>query len=298
MSSYDDILIPTDGSESAERAAQHGLVLAAAYDATVHALTVVDERDYDGATLDGEAAFDDEPTDASRDAQRAVDAVADLAEDGATVTRVETGVPSEAILAYVADAGVDLVVMGTHGRTGVGRFVIGSVAEKVVRRADVPVATVRAAEAAPRWPPIDRILVPTDGSDESFSALPHALDIADRFDATVDAFSVVDERAKSTFYNVGTALEDLVGGLQTTAEAATERIEREATDRGVDVSTTIVEGLPSRAICDHADESGADLVVMASHGRTGLAHYLLGSVAERVVRNSVVPVLTAPVEDV
>ena len=291
---YDDVLIPTDGSESAERAARHGVVLARAYDATVHALSVIDERDYDGVA-DGRVP---DPGDAAveRDAQEAVEAVADLA-DGETVTRVEAGVPSEAILAYATEAGVDLVVMGTHGRTGVDRFVIGSVAEKVVRRADVPVVTVRAVESATLWPPIDRILVPTDGSDASFEALPYALDLAERFDAEIEAFSVVDERTTSAFYNVGTALEDVVGGLRTTAETATDRIASEAAERGIDASTTVVEGLPSRTICAHAAESGADVVVMASHGRTGLAHYLLGSVAERVVRNSAVPVLTAPVRE-
>ena len=291
---YDDVLIPTDGSESAERAARHGVVLARAYDATVHALSVIDERDYDG--VDDGRVPDPEDAAIERDARQAVEAVADLA-DGETVTRVEAGVPSETILAYAAEAGIDLVVMGTHGRTGVGRFVIGSVAEKVVRRADVPVVTVRTSESATLWPPIDRIVVPTDGSDASFEALPYALDLAERFDAEIEALSVVDERTTSTFYNVGTALEDVVGGLRTTAETATDRIASEAAERGITASTTVVEGLPSRTICAHAAESGADVVVMASHGRTGLAHYLLGSVAERVVRNSAVPVFTAPVRE-
>jgi nucleotide-binding universal stress UspA family protein len=231
---------------------------------------------------------------AEREAQRAVESVADLVDDGVT-TEVTLGVPSEAILAYAAEAGVDLVVIGTHGRTGVRRFIIGSVAEKVVRRADVPILTVRVSDAAPAWPPIDRVLVPTDGSEASLAALPYALDVAERFDAAVDGLYVVDERTKSSFYNVGTALEDVVGGMEAAAEAATQRIESAAADRGVAVSTTVIEGLPSRAICTHAEESGADLIVMSTHGRTGLAHYLLGSVTERVVRNATVPVLTTPI---
>jgi nucleotide-binding universal stress UspA family protein len=298
---YDDILIPTDGSDSAERAARHGVVLAEAYGATVHALSVVDERDLDGGLVDDGSALEEGIDAAERDARRAVETVADLAAEtvdgydaGDVTTRVEVGVPSEAILAYVTDPGVDLVVMGTHGRTGIERFVIGSVAEKVVRRAEVPVLTVRASDAAPHWPPIERVLVPTDGSESSFAALPHALDVAERFDATVEALYVVDERTKSSLYNVGTALEDVVGGLQAAAQTATEHIADRARDRGLDVETSVIEGLPSSGICTHAEESGADVVVVSTHGRTGLAHYLLGSVAERVVRNSTVPVLTTP----
>lgn len=290
---YDDIVVPTDGSDSAERAARHGVVLAEAYDATVHVLSVVDERDYGGALGRSDDASDAVAA-AEAAAREAVESVAALV-DGDVTTHVTVAVPPEAILEYVRDAGADLVVMGTHGRTGVERFVIGSVAEKVVRRADVPVVTVRAAAEPPAWPPIERVLVPTDGSEASFEAVPHALDIAERFDATVEVVSVVDERTTATFYNVGTALEDVVGGLRKTAERATEQIAARASDHGLEVTTAVVEGLPSRTICARAEASGADLVVMASHGRTGLAHYLLGSVAERVVRNSTVPVFTAPV---
>jgi nucleotide-binding universal stress UspA family protein len=293
---YDDILIPTDGSDSAEQATRHGVVLAEAYDARVHALSVVDERDYDGDLVRGEELVRAGRTAAEREARRAVEAVADLVGSEAVTSHVEVGVPSQAILDYAAEAGVDLVVMGTHGRTGIERFVIGSVAEKVVRRAAVPVVTVRASDAGPRWPPIDRVLLPTDGSEASFSALPYAFDVAERFDAVVEGLFVVDERTKSNFYNVGTALEDVVGGLQRAAEAATDRIESAGAERGIAVSTTVAEGLPSRTICAQAEESDADLVVMATHGRTGLGHYLLGSVTERVVRNSAVPVLTTPTE--
>ncbi|WP_161569878.1 universal stress protein [Salinigranum halophilum] len=293
---YDEVLIPTDGSESAERAAQYATVLAAAYDSTVHVLSVVDERDYDGVEREGADAG---KTAAEQQANEAVDAVAALvsrerAGGDRVTTRVTVGVPSEAILAYVDEAGIDLVVMGTHGRTGVERFLIGSVAERVVRHADVPVLTVRAADRLPSWEPIERLLVPTDGSEASFAALSHAFDIAARFDALVEGLAVVDERSKTSVYTVETALEEVVGGLEATAQNATEHLAGRAREHGVDVETSVVDGIPSRTICAHAETSGADLVVLASHGRTGLAHYLLGSVAERVVRNATVPVLTVP----
>jgi nucleotide-binding universal stress UspA family protein len=290
---YDEVLIPTDGSESAERAARYGQVLAEAYGASVHVLSVVDERDFDGV-VDGDEA-DAGKTAAERTAQDAVERVAALF-DGDVTTRVTVGIPSEEILAYVSETAIDLVAMGTHGRTGVERFLIGSVAERVVRHASVPVLTVRLSEAVSPWPPLEHILVPTDGSDASFQALPYAFDLADRFDALVEGLSIVDERTKASVYTVETALEEMVGGLEAMAETATERIEARAKAADVEVTTTVVDGIPSRTICAHAGESGADLVVIASHGRTGLSHYLLGSVAERVVRNSTVPVLTVPAD--
>jgi nucleotide-binding universal stress UspA family protein len=291
---FDEVLVPTDGSESAERAARYGRVLTAAYGSTVHVLSVVDERDFDGVTGDEEP--DAGRTAAEQTAHEAVDAAAALFDTDDVVTRVTVGVPSEAILAYVSEADVDLVVMGTHGRTGVERFIIGSVAERVVRHASVPVLTVRHSDAAPPSERVERILVPTDGSDASFQALPYAFDLAERFDAVVEGLSIVDERTKSSVYTVETALEEMVGGLEATARTATDRVEARAHAADAEVTTTVVDGIPSRTICAHAEESGADLVVIASHGRTGLAHYLLGSVAERVVRNSTVPVLTVPAD--
>jgi nucleotide-binding universal stress UspA family protein len=255
---------------------------------------VVDEREYSTAVVDDESLVEEGETAGERSARRAVETVADLTDD--VVTSVEIGVPAEAIRDYVDATDVDLVAMGTHGRTGVERFVIGSVAESVVRRSTVPVLTARAVGEAPNWPPLERLLCPTDGSEESFAALPVALDVASRYGAAVEGCYVVDERTKESYYDVATALEDVVSGLEKTAERATDRIESAAAERGLEVTSTTLEGLPSEAIASHAETSGADLVVMSTHGRTGLEHALLGSVTERVVRNAAPPVLTVPAD--
>jgi nucleotide-binding universal stress UspA family protein len=142
---YDDILIPTDGSEEMAAVADHGLAMAEAFDATVHALYVVDHRAY--------ATIPDDSRDRVRDAlesdghaatraiaERAIDADVDA------VREVRWGNPPAAILAYAAENEVDLIVMGTHGRTGYERYLLGSVAEKVVRAATVPVLAVFVGE--------------------------------------------------------------------------------------------------------------------------------------------------------
>ncbi|WP_323171469.1 universal stress protein [Natrialba sp. PRR66] len=132
---YDHVLIPTDGSDGTRRSITHGLAIADQFGATVHALSVIPEGPL--GTFETEAA-----TEAAR---RAVDRVAveARAADLEPITAVEQGVPHEEILAYADDNEIDLIVMGTQGRTGLDRVLVGSVTERVVRMADVPVVTVR-----------------------------------------------------------------------------------------------------------------------------------------------------------
>jgi nucleotide-binding universal stress UspA family protein len=136
---FDDILVPTDGSEGSRAAIDRAIELANTSDAALHTIYVVDTT---GAGAAGAAGTLDAVEEQGR---AAVDEVIDAA-DGADVGTVEASVargpPHEAILAYVEEHGIDLVVMGTHGRTGLDRVLLGSTTEKVVRLADVPVMTV------------------------------------------------------------------------------------------------------------------------------------------------------------
>ena len=137
---YHDILIPTDGSEAADAAVEHAIDHAVRYGATLHVVHVVDELAVP-PTADGGrvlAALEEQGRAAiERVAQRAGNADVDTTESA-----VLSGPPHQAILDYVAEHDVDLVVMGTHGRRGLDRLLLGSVTERVVRLADVPVLTV------------------------------------------------------------------------------------------------------------------------------------------------------------
>ncbi|MFC6940693.1 universal stress protein [Salinirubellus sp. GCM10025818] len=136
---YTDILIPTDGSQGAQAAIEHGLEIAQQSEATVHALYVVDTRvSRSGPLLE---PLRQEGRKAVRDVE-----VAGAQASLDVITEIVEGVPAEEILDYSATHGIDLVVMGTQGRTGVDRFVMGSVAERVVRQSPVPVLTVRQQE--------------------------------------------------------------------------------------------------------------------------------------------------------
>ena len=143
---YDDILLPTDGSDGIEAAARHAEAIAERFDATVHVLSVVDTRNRFESPTGGLSTAAWKEAEAKR-ADHAIEAtVAALPEALAVETEVVEGVPKTAILDYIDEAGMDMVVMGTHGRTGLDHYLIGSVAEKVVRRSPVPVVTVRLTE--------------------------------------------------------------------------------------------------------------------------------------------------------
>ncbi|MFB6224447.1 MAG: universal stress protein [Haloarcula sp.] len=158
----------------------------------------------------------------------------------------------------------------------------------------------------------ENILFPTDGSDGAATALDHARDIAESYDAALHVLNVVDTSSP----HIGMTVKDveeltpgmigeerdevepgMVGEEHDLSETVLERsralVERAASEvDSVDVVTVVEQGTPHRAILDYAAENDIDLVVMGTHGRTGIERYLLGSVAEKVVRTSEVPVLT------
>ncbi|QUO46507.1 MULTISPECIES: universal stress protein [Halorubrum] len=133
------------------------------------------------------------------------------------------------------------------------------------------------------------ILVPTDGSPASDAAIEHAIDLADQYGARLHALYVVDGAAYSS---LEAGAEIVVEALESEGEEATRRVADAAADAGVECVTSVTSGTAYRSIHDYVDEHGIDVVVMGTHGRKGLDRYLLGSVTERVVRTSDVPVLT------
>ncbi|UPV99585.1 universal stress protein [Halorussus gelatinilyticus] len=142
----------------------------------------------------------------------------------------------------------------------------------------------------------DTILVPTDGSDPAERATEHALGLARRFGATVHLITVVDVQSAGGLFNAGGVSEEFVSQLEDSARETLSDA-AELADPDDDVRTAVVEGKPAEAILEYADENDADIVFMGTHGRTGIQRYTTGSVTERVVRLSDVPVFTAHVTD-
>jgi nucleotide-binding universal stress UspA family protein len=230
--------------------------------------------------------------------------VADLDDDPAvtleepppSLALVRATVPADdvvgGILRYVADHDVDLVVMGTHGRHGLAHVFLGSVAERVVREAPCPVLTVRPDAEAAAPGRFGHLLVPLDFSERAEAALQHAAALADAFDARVDLLHAVDPNVLPDTYGLGllwaNALPDLVERSEGELRRAAERLLGPARLGEV----MVVVDVPAAAILDAARRLGTDLIVMATHGQTGLKRFALGSVAERVVRYAPCPVFT------
>ena len=142
---YDDILLPTDGSPGMEKVIDHAAGLAAAHDATLRALYVVDTASLTDIPM--EASMEGVSQALEREGQSALEQVQRRAEEASVETDLVEGSPASDITAYAAENPCDIVVMGTHGRSGMNRLLLGSVAERVVRSAPVPVLTVNVDNA-------------------------------------------------------------------------------------------------------------------------------------------------------
>lgn len=135
----------------------------------------------------------------------------------------------------------------------------------------------------------ERILVPTDGSENSEDAVAHAVDIAGQYGAEIHALYVINTGAVAS--PEPAFREEFIATGREHGEHAVSAVEAAAAAADVPVATAVIQGTPYEEILDYADEHGIDLIVMGTHGRTGLRHFLLGSVAERVIRHAPVPVL-------
>ncbi|WP_396610236.1 universal stress protein [Haloferax sp. S1W] len=138
----------------------------------------------------------------------------------------------------------------------------------------------------------DTVLVPTDGSARSRAAARRAIDLAAVYGATVSVLSVIDARDLGLWTSADVPIANVQATLRDAAEMAVEEIAALASESDVPCETTVRIGVPHREILDFVEERDADIVVMATHGRKGLEHAILGSTTERVVRLSDVPVLT------
>jgi len=291
---FEEILFPTDGSDGAAFAFEHVLHLAARHDATVHVLNVAD------TTQDGLLEIRGDDVDAlEREGDRIVREAAEQADEQGveTVTEVARGEPYHEIVDYAERHGLELIVMPTHGRRGLERFLLGSTSERVVRRADVPVLTMRPDDDVTISHPYQDVLVPTDGSDCANQALAIGVDVADAEDAALHLLSVIAITALGADARPDIRMEM----LEESAHELLDEAAAFADDAGVDAASTAVEYGPSihRAILTYIDDHDIDLVVVGTHGRTGFDRYVLGSVTEYLVRTSPIPVLTvrAPVPD-
>jgi len=192
------------------------------------------------------------------------------------------GVPAEEIVRAAREKKADLIALSTHGRSGAFRLVAGSVAEEVLRRADVPVLVTRPSTVIQES---RRIVVALDGSDRSEAILPDVERLARKLDAEVHVIRVVQLVIAAGMGEVPVALppEDPMPYLK----GVVRRLEA----AGLKATAVALEGGAADAILRYVEEASASLLCMATHGRSGLTRLMLGSVAEEVLRKAPCPVL-------
>jgi nucleotide-binding universal stress UspA family protein len=301
---FDHVLLPTDFSACADHALTHAVEVADRFGARLHILHVVNELDPDWYGLT--AAQERAAKLRSQIREEAETRLHEMAPDRDVETTVSLQLSfdvANSINEYVTERAIDLVVMGTHGRTGLDRLMLGNVADKLVRHAPCPVMTVR--EEVPWKGEVEEaafqdVLAPVDFSDHSREALRTAKDFAHRYDARLHLLFVAEKRTVPTFSDTGIPglqVVELDPGIVENAERALEQLDQSVGGPSVKSRYHVREGSVSDDIVDLAETQGADLVVMATRGLSGMSRFLLGSNTERVVRVSPCPVLTMPTKD-
>jgi nucleotide-binding universal stress UspA family protein/predicted transcriptional regulator len=294
------LLVPLDGSELAEAVLPYAISLARAQDLSLVLarvilypmnLWVADM----GAYLPPEVfqrLYEEDRADA---AAYLAGMRERLASTGVPVETVsQEGVPAPVILDLADEWGVSAIALATRGRGGLARLVLGSVAEGVLQQATLPLLLVHARPGPPAAPAaLTRVLVPLDGSGFAELALTWAQDLVPQGGSLilVRVVAPAEHLLPALTATQGFRGEDAARRMHAEAEAYLDRLAQERSRSDVTLRTTVRMGHPSEQILAAAREYAADLIVLSTHGRTGLRRAIMGSVADSVLRETEAPVL-------
>lgn len=298
---YNSILLPLDGSSFAEEAVPLAGLLARSFGAHLHLVHVIRPApDVDFKTPEQDLDWRNQVREAASEAMGEI--AGGLRRGGVDVrAEVREGRVVDTLLESAEEREVDLAVLTTHGAGGFRRWWLGSVADALLRRSEVPVLLVRpwddTRDRTPEEPRFSKVLVPLDGSRGAETALAHARALRERLGVQLVLVQVVPSPL-----DVGT----LYGIPAVKVEGETRRKHKEAAlaylegkarelrgdgeSDGVDVRVVEASGA-AEGILEAVRASGADLLVMSTHGRGGVSRAVVGSVADKVIRGAVPPVL-------
>lgn len=278
---YKKILVPLDGSELAEIAIPYAELVARQLESEIDLLTVTDFDVPDAVRVESE------------------EYLYNLAVHTHTVySQVMEGNPADVISDYAENNGVDLIIMTTHGRSGISRWALGSIADKVITSTSCPVLLIRSKRRGKRpqtKEAIKKILVTLDGSKESESVLPHAVELCSGLKAEIVLLRVIPH----PYHIIG----DVFGPVKipfSSDEAAMlimdtrdylGQIRAELEKHQVIAKCQVRIGDEAEEIVKLADELHVDLVAMSTHGRSGIRRWMLGSVSDKVLQCGSTPIL-------
>jgi nucleotide-binding universal stress UspA family protein len=296
---YSKILVPLDGSKMAENVLPFARCLIRDLQIPVELIAIVDAAEMARTVSAAEGLFLSALVhDETRRYRNYLQRVAKNLPIGGVQCTVRKGKAADIIIESAAAEKNTLIAMATHGRSGLDRWLLGSVAEKVLRGTSNPLLLVRAAEKTPPWETaaLKVVVVPLDGSYVAESVLPSVEALAKNLDLEVILIRVYGVpygaySAGEGFYDP-TCIEAFVAALK---DESREYLEKKATElkkRGVTkVSYIAQEGLGADGIISLARQTPDNLIALCTHGRSGVKRWVLGSVTETVVRHSGGPVL-------
>lgn len=293
---YRRILVPLDGSKTAEAVLPYARRLVGDLKAPVELLTVIDLAELSKHVhAEKLTNLDEVIKDQVVNAEKYLSGVASSFQGENISYRVEKGETAGTILSKAETDKGTLITMATHGRTGLKRWLLGSIAEKVLRATNNPLLLIRAnKEAATNGKAtLDSVMIPLDGSELAESILPYAVELAKIVNLKL--------RLMRSYYTTGVLFnyEDYLANLKDLpARSKNEaigyldaKVEQLETERLSNVASFVAEGEPAQMILEGAAEIPNCVIAMCTHGRSGVDRWMLGSVTEKVMRHSGNPVL-------
>ena len=301
---FKKILVPLDGSRTAESALPYARALAEKMALDVELISVTDSAAMALNVPSAEGLFLDKLVENdSRELTQYLTEVAKSFLPTRTQCRVEKGAPGTVIIDTAAADKDALIVMGTHGRSGLSRCLLGSVAEKVLRGTSNPLLLVRASDQARTegQAKLESVLVPLDGSELGELALPPALDLAKSMNLEVVLVRAYELPATAYYrgedYPPGAeafipSYEELVAAASAEAREYLDAKVKDLRSQGLEkVRSQVLAGAAGEEIIKFSQNASGSLIAMCTHGRSGVTRWVLGSVTEKVVRHADAPVL-------